>query len=358
MNLPDEQSRYSRQMRLPAIGNQGQERLAQSRVLLVGMGALGACSAELLARAGIGHLRLVDRDIVELSNLQRQLLYSEDDARQGLPKAICAGQRLAQINSQISLEPIVADVTFQNIEQLVDQIDLIVDGTDNFETRFLINDISVARGIPWIYGGCLACDGQTMNILPGDTACLSCLMPDGPPTSGELPTCDTAGVLGAAVTLVASLQVVEAIKFLSGNATAMSRELRAVSLWDNRMRSLIIERRARPVLESGQHHEKCDVCTTCVTRQFPWLNGQLGSESTILCGRNAVQISPDRNQIVDFEMLSGKLTGLGEIQQTPYFLRVRSGTLEMTLFPDGRAIVSGTDQIAIAKSLFARLVGH
>lgn len=358
MNERSTPSRYSRQIRLPAIGIAGQEMLARSRVLVVGLGALGTCAAELLARSGIGNLRLVDRDIVEFSNLQRQLLYTEEDAQQGLPKALCAAHRIAAINSEIAVDAQIADVTFRNIEALAEGVDLIIDGTDNFETRFLINDLSIARGIPWIFGGCLGYEGQTFNILPQETACLNCLMPDGPPHSGELPTCDTAGVLGPMVTIVASFQVTEAIKMLSGNRSALCNQLRVFSMWENRLRALTVERRVGGNSEHSNRQRAGDGCPTCVGRQFVWLSGRQGSETVVLCGRNAVQVTPSHGGPVDFAKIAERLRGTDiQFLESPFFMRIQANELQLTLFGDGRAIITGTDQISLAKSLYARLIG-
>lgn len=231
-------------------------------------------------RSGLGYVRLVDRDFLELNNLQRQVLYDEADVAAGLPKAIAATNKLRAMNSQVTVDPIVTDVDFTNIEELTDGIDVILDGTDNFETRMLLNDVAMQRRIPWVYGGCLGAEGQTMTILPGETACLRCLMNDTPPP-GTTPTCDTAGILAPIVNIIASLQANEMLKIASGNRGAINRQLTIIDVWDNRIRQVSLE----SLRESGQ-------CPACNGSEFPWLDGSRASRSAILCGRNAVQLSP------------------------------------------------------------------
>jgi adenylyltransferase/sulfurtransferase len=338
-------TRYVRQMRYAPLGEAGQRRLAAGRALVCGCGALGSVSANLLARAGVGKLRIVDRDFLELSNLQRQVLYDEADVAAGLPKAIAAAEKLRRINSQIEIEPVVADVDPTNIARLCDGVDVIVDGTDNFETRLLINDAAAKFKIPWVYAGSIGAEGQTMTILPGETACLRCLMQEAPPP-GTTPTCDTAGVLGGAVSLVASIQAVEAIKILSGQREAVSRVLTVIDLWDNRMRQMKLD----TLRESG-------LCPTCSGREYPWLDGQRGSHSAVLCGRNAVQLSPPAGGGVPLEVLAAKLDGVGVVTRNRFLLRLDVDGYQLTVFPDGRTIVSGTDDVATARSLHAKYVG-
>ena len=230
--------RYSRQIRFPHVGETGQAQLRDARVLLVGCGALGSTIADTLVRAGVGFLRIVDRDFLEISNLQRQVLFDENDVEQMLPKAVAAAQHLKRINSTAAIEPIVADVDAGNIEGFAKDVDLIMDGSDNFEIRFLINDVSVKHSIPWVYGGCLGADGQTMTILPGQTGCLNCLMLDGPPPPGTTPTCDSFGILSPIINVIASIQSLEAIKILTKQYDAVSKKLQVFSLWDNQMRSI------------------------------------------------------------------------------------------------------------------------
>jgi adenylyltransferase/sulfurtransferase len=337
--------RYIRQMRYPPLGEAGQRRLVESRVLLCGCGALGSVIANTLVRAGVGYLKLVDRDFLELNNLQRQVLYDEDDVRANLPKAIAAANKLRRINSQVQIEPLVVDVEAGNIESLCQGVQLILDGTDNFETRFLLNDAAVKLNIPWVYGGCIGDEGQTMTILPGRTACLRCLISE-PPPPGATPTCDVAGVLGPIVNVVASLQANEAIKILSGNEAAVSRSLTVLELWDNRLRQVDV----------SNLRQQTD-CPTCRRGEFPWLTGQRGSHSAVLCGRNAVQLSPPHGASLSLEELGLKLAAVGQVMRNRYLLRVNVGDYLITVFPDGRAIIGGTDDVAVARTVYAKYVG-
>jgi len=299
--------RYARQMRYPPLGEAGQQRLAAARVLICGCGALGSAAADTLARAGVGRLRIVDRDFVDVTNLQRQVLFDEADAAEGLPKAIAAATKLNRINSAIEIEPIVADVTAGNILTLCDGVDLIVDGTDNFETRFLLNEAALQSKIPWIYGGAIGATGQTMTILPGQPPCLRCVIPE-PPPAGSMPTCDTAGILASAIHVVAGIQTCEAIKILSGNRKAVNRGLIVIDLWENRFRHVGLSRLA----EQG--------CATCRGGDFPWLAGQRGSQTAVLCGRNAVQLAASAGvttNAVSLDALAQKLNGVGRLTRNP-----------------------------------------
>lgn len=342
---PHDLDRYVRQIRYPPFGEDGQRRLAQSRALVCGCGALGSMLANTLVRAGVGSVRIVDRDLVETSNLHRQVLYSEDDVAAGLPKAIAAAGRLRRVNSQVEIEPVVADVNHTNVEQLCQGVDAIVDGADNFELRFLINDVAVKHSLPWVYGGCLGAEGQTMTILPGETACLRCLMQECPPP-GTTPTCDTAGVLAPIVGVIASIEAIEAIKILSGNREAVSRQLTVVELWDNRLRQVDV----------SSLREQVD-CPACKHRQFPWLAGQQGSQSAVLCGRNAVQLT-HAGADVSLDDLARQLEGVGRVDRNAFLLRLQLDRYELTIFPDGRAIVAGTDDVAEARTVYAKYVGN
>jgi adenylyltransferase/sulfurtransferase len=338
-------SRYIRQSQFAELGEQGQRQLEQSAALVCGCGALGSVIASTLVRAGVGHVRLVDRDFLELNNLQRQVLYDEADVQSGLPKAILAQRKLQQINSQVIVEAIVADVDYRNIESLVDGMQVIVDGTDNFETRFLLNDTSLAHRIPWIYGGCIGSEGQTMTIVPGQTACLRCLMRESPPP-GTTPTCDTAGILGPVVNVIGSYQACEAIKILSGNVAAVNHALYVFEMWDNRMRqiSLASLREARD-------------CPACTGGEYPWLQGARGSQSAVLCGRNAVQLRFPVTSKTDLDQLANKLSSVGTVTHNPFLLRLEVDDYRITVFADGRAIIGGTDDVAEAKSVHARYIG-
>ncbi len=340
----DSLARYSRQVRFAPLGETGQRKLLLSRVLVCGCGALGSAIASTLVRAGVGHVRIVDRDFLELSNLQRQALYDEADVAAGLPKAIAAARKLRAINSDITIEPVVADVTYKNLADHAGDCDLMIDGTDNFEIRFLLNDFALATGKPWVYGGVIGGEGQSMTILPGETACLACMLAE-PPPPGVTPTCDTAGVLGPAVNLIAAIQSAEALKLLSGNRDTISRKLTIVDLWRNTMRQVDLTR----LQESGN-------CRACGERDFVWLDGRRGSKTAVLCGRNAVQLRPDGAQSIDLESIAASLDGVADVFANEYLLRAETENFTLTLFPDGRAIVTGTDDVGVARSVLAQLV--
>ena len=337
--------RYVRQMRFGPIGETGQEKICSSRALICGCGALGSVLANTLARAGVGHLRIVDRDFLELNNLQRQVLYDEDDVASGLPKSIAAANRLARINSEITIEPIVADVDHSNIADLVAGMDILLDGTDNFETRYLLNDAALKFNIPWVFGGCIGAEGQTMTVIPGKTPCFRCLMPE-PPPPGSTPTCDSAGILSPIINIIASLQANEAIKILSGHPETVSPHLNVFELWDNRIRQI--------ELDSLQSID----CPACKGSDYVWLNGKKGSHSAILCGRNAVQLSFAERRSLDLTALSKQLESVGQVSVNRYLLRLEIDKYQVTVFSDGRAIIKGTEDIAEAKTVYAKDVGH
>ena len=330
--------RYSRQILFPGMGEAGQLRLLDARVAIAGCGALGSFQAGALARAGVGFLRLIDRDYVELSNLQRQWLFEECDAEQALPKAIAAARKIAAINRDVRAEPAVADLTASNIGDFFDDVDLILDGTDNFETRYLINDYAVERGRPWIYGAAVGSYGITMPVVPGRTACLRCVYPD--PPAGVQPTCDTAGVLGSVTALIASLQVAEALKLLCGGEPA--RKITTVDVWSGEIRQV-----AQPA-PSG-------LCPACGRREFPYLNATARAPIS-LCGHNAVQIH-ERSRPLDLRDLAARLKPLGEVRSNEFALRFETPPYLLTVFPDGRAIVKGTTDAGLARSLYARYIG-
>jgi adenylyltransferase/sulfurtransferase len=339
--------RYHRQILLPQIGRKGQARLAAARVLLVGCGALGSVIAEQLVRGGIGFLRLVDRDVVELTNLQRQVLFDEADARDATPKAIAAVKRLSALNSEVRVEPHVSDLSADNVESLMrvggEWVDLILDGTDNVETRYLINDAAVKLGVPWVYGACVGTEGRVMSIEPGVTACLRCLFPQ-PPGPGELPTCDTAGVLAPVAAMVASAQVVATMRIL---AQDQAGELVRIDGWNNTMRS------------SSTADARLPDCPTCGQRRFEFLDSP--ARSTVrLCGRDAVQIRPSGAAVIDLKRLAVKLSAAGAVRATPYLLRFQAQdepTVEVTVFADGRAVMRGITDASRARSIYARYVG-
>jgi molybdopterin/thiamine biosynthesis adenylyltransferase len=332
--------RYSRQILFPGIGAEGQRKLAAARIVIVGCGATGSVLASLLVRAGVGYVRILDRDYIEPSNLQRQVLFDERDAAESLPKAIAAARKLASINSAVTVEPRVEDLTPDNCEELLEDTGLILDGSDNFETRYLINDYAVREQRPWIYTAAVGSYGVTLNVLPGETACLACVFPH-PPT-GAVETCDTAGILNSAVNLVASLAVTEAMKLLVGARQAMRRTLLSYDAWhcDH--------------AEIGAGSPRAD-CTVCGQHKFPYLNGHAHAHIS-LCGRNSVQIH-ERSRPVDFAALQARLAPHGEVRHTDYVLKFARSPLELTLFPDGRAIVKGTTDTGVARSFYARFVG-
>ncbi len=337
-----QRERYSRQIIFPPLGAAGQERLLAARVVIIGCGANGSVMANTLARAGVGALVLVDRDFVELKNLQRQILFDEDDAARGTPKAIAAAEKLRRANSSIHIEGIVTDVNAENIEDLIAGATLVMDGTDNFETRFLINDACVKHDVPWVYAGAVASYGMTMTIVPRETACLRCVFSRAP-APGALPTCDTAGVLGPIVNVIASLASAEAIKFIAGAGTRNTGIIN-IDLWDNSFEMLTIARRAD--------------CVCCGQRQFEYLEEQRAETlTTFLCGRNAVQVNPGRGHTLDLRALAERLRGVGKVSLNAYLLKLTMDNYELTIFPDARAIIQGTDDAAVARSVYARYVG-
>lgn len=336
--------RYRRQMRFAPLGEAGQRKLCEGRVLVCGCGALGSVVADTLVRAGVGLVRLVDRDFVDLDNLHRQVLFNELDAAEQLPKAMAAARRLASVNSQVEVEPVVADLNAANIRQLADDVDLIVDGTDNFETRYLINDFAVATGKPWVFAGCVGAEGQALAIIPGKTPCLACIMPE-PPPAAVLPTCESAGVLGPIVNVIASLQAIEALKLLCGNRERVNPAMTFVDLWHNQIRTIGIAMSRSPD------------CRVCGRREFDWLAGDKGSAVTRLCGRNSVQISSTVAEVVDLPALARKLEGVGAVTLNPFLVRLNVDRYQLTVFADGRTIVGGTDDPAVARTVHAKYVG-
>ena len=333
--------KYSRQMLFEPLGRDGQERLSASSAVLVGCGAIGAAAANLLVRAGIGRLRILDRDFVEPSNLQRQSLFNESDAREALPKAVAAERNLHLINSDVQVEGIVADLTPRNAVELLQGSALILDGTDNFETRFLINDFAVKTGTPWIYAAAVASYGLTMTVLPGKTACLACLL-DSSGTSGLEETCDTIGVLGPIVNLIASLEVAEALKLLSGRLSSLHGRLFSCDVWSGRFQSV--------------HPEVNPQCRVCVHHQFSYLSGDALPHIT-MCGRDSVQIH-ERSRSLDLKALQDRLaSSVSEVRQNGFLLRFLIPPYEMTVFTDGRAILKGTKDPAVARSLYAKYIG-
>jgi molybdopterin/thiamine biosynthesis adenylyltransferase len=334
------QERYSRQVLYPGIGEQGQRRLSAGHVAVVGCGATGAAAAALLARAGVGTLTLIDRDFVEESNLQRQVLFDEADAREALPKAEAARRKIGQFNSQVEVHAHVVDLVPSNIRSLLGEAAIVLDATDNFETRYLLNDYAVEQGRPWIYAAAVGAYAATMNILPGETACLACLFPQ--PPGGMVDTCDTAGILNTAVNFAASVEVTEAVKFLVGAKDQMRRTLLGRDLWTN----------DQAEINAGVPRAQC---TVCGQRDFVHLRGEDRPQIT-LCGRNSVQIH-EHHRPVDFAEMKRRLEPHGTVNFNRLLLRFERGGYTMTLFADGRALVQGTTDVTIARSLYARFVG-
>ena len=335
--------RYSRQILFEGVGEEGQRRLREARVLVVGCGALGSAQVEMLARAGLGRLRVVDRDFVEESNLQRQTMFTERDARERTPKAVAAARRVAEINSEVVCEAEVADVNHTNVERLAEGCDVVLAGTDNFATRFLINDACVKQGVAWVYGAAVGSYGVTLTIRPGVTPCLRCVFPEVP-AAGTAPTCDTAGVIMPIISIVAAVQVAEALKLLTGRVESLHGRLMQFDVWRNEWRSVNVGARAPD-------------CPACGLRRFETLEAEAGDLTTVLCGRDAVQVSPRGAAALDLDALAARLRGAGEVKANEYLVRLRAGAYELTVFRDARAIVRGTDDATVARSVYARYVG-
>jgi molybdopterin/thiamine biosynthesis adenylyltransferase len=343
---PEQLARYSRQTLFPPIGEEGQFKLIHSRVAIVGMGALGTVLANHMVRAGVGYVRIIDRDYVEWSNLQRQMLFDENDAEQLAPKAIAAAHRLRQINSFVEIDPHVSDLNPTNAETLLGDVDLILDGTDNFSVRFLLNDVSIKHHIPWIYGGAVSSRGVSMTIVPGQTPCLRCMFGQAP-QQGIGDTCDTAGVISPIIHLVASHQATEAMKILVGDHKHLNRQMIHIDLWYNQHSFIDVS-----------HAKKID-CPACGNGHFEYLQADLQGETIqSLCGRNSVQIFPVVSQSYDLRAWEQKWKPLGKVERTPFLLKFYMNNLyTFVLFPDGRVMIQGTDDVVVAKSLYSRYIG-
>ena len=336
--------RYSRQVLFNGIGAEGQRRLLESRVLIVGCGALGTAHAESLARAGVGRLRIADRDFVEASNLQRQTMFTERDASERIPKAIAAANHIREINGEIEVEPEITDVNHSNIERLVQDCNVVMDGTDNFATRYLINDACVKHQVDWIYGAAVGSYGVTMTIQPHQTPCLRCVFEEAPPAASA-PTCDTAGVIMPIISVVSAVQIAEALKLLTGQNDKLHRSLMQFDVWRNEWRKI------NPGPPSPE-------CSTCGLGNFATLDAASGDFAAVLCGRNAVQISPAQATRLNFEELAERLRVTGEVKFNDYLLRFRTGDFELTVFQDARSIIRGTSEIKTARSLYAKYIGN
>jgi adenylyltransferase/sulfurtransferase len=333
--------RYSRQVLFSGIGETGQNRIAGSTLLIIGCGALGTMLANHLVRAGVGTVRIADRDYVELSNLQRQVLFDETDVNRQLPKAVAAVEKLKRVNSDIRIEPLVLDVNPKNIESMLTQIDLVLDATDNMETRYLINDACVKHKIPWVYGGVIGATGMTMDVIPGKTACLQCLS-EAPPAPGSMPTCETEGVLSGAPAVIASVQATEALKIMVGHHR-VGGELVHIDLWENEFNRFQVNRRPD--------------CAACARGQFSFLTDAAPTEAFSLCGRNAVQITSGNDIRLDLHDLKKRLAHLGTVSDNGFFLTLQVDPYELIIFPDARTIIKGTTNESVARGLFAKYIG-
>ena len=334
--------RYSRQVILPNIGAEGQKTLLKSKIAIIGCGALGTVAANNLVRAGVGKISIIDRDFVELNNLQRQILFDEDDI--GIPKAVAAAEKLKKVNSDVEIEAVVKDLNHMNAEKIMSGVDLVLDGTDNMQTRFLINDVCVKNKVPWIYTAAVGTHGMMMTIVPGRTPCFRCFLPDVP-EPGSLPTCDTVGVLNTIPAIIASIESTEAIKILlkKNMATNMESDLIFYDVWSNTSEKIAVMRKKR--------------CRCCVENKFDFLNAAKKEIITSLCGRNAIQITPAKSAVISFKSLAERLKRLGEVRFNHFILVFKERDKEISLFKDGRAIIKGTDDEKVARSLYARFVG-
>ncbi len=333
--------RYSRQALFDGIGESGQKRIQNGSAVIIGCGALGTIIANNLARSGVGRIRIVDRDFVQLNNLQRQVLFDEEDAQRRLPKAVAAVKRLNEINSSIELEPVVCDVNPKNVEELIRGFSVVLDGTDNIETRFLLNDACIKGGIPWVYGAAVGSTGMTMPIVPGKTPCLRCMIAEMPPP-GALPTCDRAGVLNSITAVVGSLQSTAALKLLIGKREPRC-QLTCIDVWEGEFNSVEVLRK--------------EDCLTCVQRCFEFLQSKATSWTTVLCGRSAVQIVPPEERPISLRALAKSLTHAGGVSYNEFLLTLKLNNYELIVFPTGRAMVKGTADESVARALYAKYVG-
>lgn len=336
--------RYSRQVLFSGIGKEGQEKISRKSVLIIGAGALGSGNAEVLARAGVGKITIIDRDYVEASNLQRQQLYTEEDAAEKLPKAAAARKRLKEINSEIEVAAIIGDATPALLEELIAGIDLMIDATDNFETRMAMNDVSQKYNVPWIYGACVGSFGMSFSVIPGKTPCLNCLL-RSIPLQGM--TCDTGGIISPAVQMVIAHQTAEALKILVGDWDAVRTTFVSFDVWQNQYTGLKMSK------------AKFAGCLSCGSeRTYPYLDKENMTKTTVLCGRDTVQIRPSGQGEISLEQLAGQLSSLGyTVKGNPYLLSVEMSDERMVIFKDGRALIHGTKDLTHAKSLYHRILG-
>jgi molybdopterin/thiamine biosynthesis adenylyltransferase len=337
--------RYSRQILFQHIGEERQKVLMSSSAVVIGCGALGTVSSSYLTRAGIGQIRIIDRDYIEESNLQRQILFDENDISENLPKAIAAQRKLQKINTKVKIEGIVTDVNYANIEELTQGVDIIIDGTDNFETRFLINDFCVKNSVPWIYGACIGGRGVVMNIIPSETPCLRCVF-ETMPQIGSFPTCDTAGVIGPIAGIIASIQVTEAIKILSEDYESINKTLIEFDVWNTKFRQIDV---------SGL--KELNNCPTCKLHNYTFLEAEDGVMTTFLCGKNAVQVMSRNRGSIDLRQLEQRLGSVADVSCNAFMLKFKVKDHEFTVFPDGRAIITGTADSSTAKTLYSKYLG-
>jgi len=337
--------RYSRQILFQHIDEDRQKKLIDSTVLLIGCGALGTVSSSYLVRAGIGQLRIIDRDFIEENNLQRQILFDEDDILENVPKAIAAQKKLQRINPNIKVEGFVTDINYSNIEELTKDVDIIIDGTDNFETRFLVNDYCVKNSLPWVYGACIGSRGVVMNIIPSKTPCLRCVF-ETIPQMGSFPTCDTAGVIGPIAGIIASFQVTEAIKILTGNYDSVNKNLLEIDVWETNFRQIDIS-----------ELKDTNSCPTCKLHNYEFLEAEAGVMTTLLCGKNAIQVMSRNIGNIDLRHLEQRLGSIADVSCNDFMLKFKIKDHAFTVFPDGRAIITGTADTSIAKSLYSKYLG-
>ncbi|MFQ5685725.1 MAG: ThiF family adenylyltransferase [Candidatus Scalindua sp.] len=337
--------RFSRQILFQHIGGECQKVLIDSYAVVVGCGALGTVSSSYLTRAGIGHIRIIDRDFIEESNLQRQILFDENDISEGLPKAIAAQRKLRKINNKANIEGIVTDVNYSNIEELTKDADIIIDGADNFETRFLINDFCIKNNIPWIYGACIGSKGLTMNIIPPTTPCLRCVF-ETMPQMGTFPTCDTAGVIGPIAGIIGSIQATEAIKILTGKYESANKTLIEINVWDTKVKQIDVS-----------DLRSLNDCPTCKLHTYKFLEAEDGVMVTLLCGKNAVQVMCRNTSNIDLVQLAKRLASISDVSSNAFMLKFKVKDNEFTVFPDGRAIITGTNDLSTAKSLYSKYLG-
>ena len=337
--------RYSRQILFQHIGEERQKVLMSSSAVVIGCGALGTVSSSYLTRAGIGQIRIIDRDYIEESNLQRQILFDENDISENLPKAIAAQRKLQKINTKVKIEGIVTDVNYANIEELTQGVDIIIDGTDNFETRFLINDFCVKNSVPWIYGACIGGRGVVMNIIPSDTPCLRCVF-ETMPQIGSFPTCDTAGVIGPIAGIIASIQVTEAIKILSEDYESINKTLIEIDVWNTKFRQIDVS-----------ELKEINNCPTCKLHNYTFLEAEDGVMATFLCGKNAVQVMSRNRGNIDLRQLEQRLGSVADVSCNAFMLKFKVKDHEFTVFPDGRAIITGTADSSTAKTLYSKYLG-